>query len=126
MADGEGARSTTTALGRLAEDLAAGYLEQLGYRVVARNFRGDRGEVDLVAWEGGVLCFVEVRSRKSSEYGEPLETIDQRKIQRVVRAARAYVGSLTGPWPEMRFDAVGIVMTEPPQITLVRCAFEAH
>ena len=119
------ARETTTSRGARAEALAAEFLEGLGYRVVTRNFRCQGGEIDLVAWDGPVLCFIEVRARESDEFGTPLETLDARKLRRVVHAARAYLETLVGPWPEMRFDAVGILLTEPPRIELVRAAFEA-
>src|SRR5690348_10199438 len=115
---------TTTARGRRAEHLAVSYLTGAGYRIVARNYRCEGGELDLVAWEQDILCFVEVRARGSDAFGDPLETIDRRKILRVARAARAFLGELTSPWPEMRFDALGILLTEPPTYTLVRAAFE--
>ncbi len=116
---------STTARGRVAERLAATFLEQEGYRIVRRNFRAPGGEIDVIAWDDDVLCFVEVRSREHTRHGHPLETIDARKIRRVVRAAHAYLDEVPAPWPEMRFDAVGIVLTDPPEIELVRDAFEA-
>jgi putative endonuclease len=111
--------------GRAAEDLACDHLEGLGYRVVTRNHRCPQGELDIVAWDGPVLCFVEVRARAPGPFGTALETIGPRKIRRVVAAARDYLETLPPPWPEMRFDAVGIELTDPPEITLVRAAFEA-
>jgi len=114
-----------TARGAAAEELAAGHLISQGYRIVARNHRCAGGEIDIIAYDGDTLCFVEVRSLANPEHGDPLETIDRRKIGRVVRAARNYLETLSGPWPEMRFDAIGIVLTEPPDIRLVREAFEA-
>ncbi len=116
--------TTSRELGGRAEIMAARYLEAQGYRIVARNHRCEGGEIDLVAYDGAVLCFVEVRSRKTDEYGHPLETISRQKIQRVARAARDYLDRLPPPWPEMRFDAVGILMSDPPAIELVRDAFE--
>lgn len=116
---------STTVRGARAEEIAVAHLEGEGYRVVRRNFRAPGGEIDIIAWDGDVLCFVEVRSREHTRHGDPLETIDTRKIRRVVRAAHAYLDDVRPPWPEMRFDAVGIVLTEPPAIDLVRDAFEA-
>jgi putative endonuclease len=115
---------TTTRRGRLAEGLAGDYLESQGYRIVTRNHRCAGGEVDLIAWDARILCFVEVRARSTDAFGDPLETIDRRKITRVARAAASFLESWRGPWPEMRFDAVGILLTSPPVITLVRAAFE--
>ncbi|MBI5510135.1 MAG: YraN family protein [Deltaproteobacteria bacterium] len=122
---GETRPESRRARGSAAEELAASYLEDRGYRLIARNFRTASGEVDLIAFDGEVLCFIEVRSRHDELRGHPLETIDRKKIRRVVRAAEEYLKKVPHPWPEMRFDAVGIVMSAPPQITLVRDAFEA-
>lgn len=119
------ARPVTTVVGARAEQLAVEHLEAQGYRVLARNHRGDGGEVDVIAWDGPVLCFVEVRARATTDFGDPLETIDRRKIARVARAARHFLNTWRGPWPPMRFDAVGIVLGSPPTIRLVRAAFEA-
>ena len=116
--------ATRTARGHAAETLAAAHLEAQGYRVVARNHRCAAGEIDLIAWEGDILCFVEVRSRRDESFGDPLETIGAAKQRRLVRAAADYLSGLRGRTPETRFDAVGIVLTEPPQIRLVRQAFE--
>ncbi len=105
--------------------MAATHLTERGYRIVTRNFRAPGGEIDLIAYDGEVLCFVEVRSLSNPKHGDPLETITRQKIARVIRASRAYLEELSGPWPAMRFDAVGIVMTDPPRIRLVQEAFEA-
>lgn len=116
---------TTRARGAEAEELAAAFLEREGYRIVARNVRFDVGEIDLVAWDGDVLCFVEVRARASGSQIHPLETIDARKQSRVVRAASRYLETMKGVWPAMRFDAVGIWLGTPPTFELVKAAFEA-
>lgn len=110
--------------GRQGEDLAAAYLRKLGYRVITTNHRCERGEIDIIAWDGEVLCFVEVRSRRSDRFGHPLETVSAKKRLSLIAAARDYLSTWRGDWPQMRFDVVGIVMTEPPQIELVRAAFE--
>ncbi|MBC7794373.1 MAG: YraN family protein [Clostridia bacterium] len=113
---------TTTAIGRSYEDAACAHLETLGYRVVTRNFRTVGGEIDIIAFDDDVLCFVEVRGRAADAFGDPMETIDNRKIGRVIHAARAYVATLVGTWPLMRFDVIGILDGEP--IRLIRNAFD--
>jgi putative endonuclease len=120
----ERALETATVRGRRAEQLAETHLQRAGYRIVARNHRCAGGEVDIIAFDGDVLCFIEVRARATDALGHPLETIDKRKIRRVAIAARDYINGLRGPWPEMRFDAIGILLHDPPEITLVRGAFE--
>ena len=87
-----------------------------------RNFRCAGGEIDLVAYEQDVLCFIEVKARHDATHGYPLEYIDARKIRRVVRAAKAYIEDLPAPWPVMRFDAVGILGDD---VELIREAFDA-
>ncbi len=116
---------TAVACGRRAEALACAYLEERGYRTIARNHRCAGGEVDVIAWHGTILCFVEVRARRSDAFGHPLETIDSAKIRRVICAARHFLQSWQGILPPMRFDALGIILSDPPQFTLAEEAFEA-
>ena len=115
---------TAVACGRRAETLACRHLEERGYRIIVRNHHCAGGEVDVVAWHGEILCFVEVRARRSDAFGHPLETIDAGKIRRVVRAARHFLETWQGPLPAMRFDALGIILVDPPHFTLVEEAFE--
>jgi len=80
------------ALGRQGEDYAHRLLQEQGYVVVARNYRlpDGRGEIDLVAWEGDTLVFVEVKSRQSDEFGLPERAIGTDKRLHLARAARRY------------------------------------
>lgn len=114
--------TTTTDIGRGFEDVACLYLIAQGYRIVARNYRVQGGEIDIIAHDGDVLCFVEVRGRAEDEHGTPFETIDARKMSRIIHAAREYLQTLDQAWPPMRFDAVGIVGDAPAE--LIRGAFE--
>ena len=123
---GRGERAwSTTARGRRAEDLAAAYLARQGYRLVQRNYRVRRGEIDLVAEEQRTLCFIEVRSRASTRFGHPLETIDRRKRQRLLRAAQHFLHRHGDPAVPVRFDVLAIVLRPRLEITLVRGAFTA-
>lgn len=115
---------TTTVVGRGFEDAAWAHLASTGYRLVTRNYRARGGEIDIIAFDGDVLCFVEVRGRAESEHGDPLETISPAKVSRIIRAARAYIETLPQPWPVMRFDVVGITGNPPRDIRLVRDAFD--
>lgn len=112
-------------LGMRGEDLACETLEENGYQVVARNVRCGRGEIDVVAWDQGTLCFVEVRTRQSAVSGHPLETVNHRKQAKLVSSAQAYMDRWEGPWPELRFDVIGVVIDDGPSQTLVKEAFEA-
>jgi putative endonuclease len=99
---------TTREIGRRAEDLAAAWLTQRGYVVLARNHATRRGEVDLVCRAGGVLCFVEVRSRTGTAHGTPEETVDWRKALRVVAAATDWARRHGALEEEIRFDVVAV------------------
>jgi putative endonuclease len=80
-------------LGREGEARAARFLEERGYRIVARNVRADRVEIDLIACRGGILVFVEVKSRRASEHGQAAEAVDERKQRRLRRGAHAWLAS---------------------------------
>lgn len=115
---------STQALGRRGEDLAHRYLRKQGFTIVARNYRlaaGD-GEADLIAWEGDTLVLVEVKSRKTDEYGPPERAIDDEKRQHLKRIAREYSRKTETPWERVRFDLVTVVFSTPPRIELLRGA----
>jgi putative endonuclease len=119
-------------LGKLGEAYAAAYLEQNGYRLVAANFnlpvgRNLRGavvsaEIDLVAYEGNTLCFLEVKTRASDWYASPQVNVDLRKRRQISRAARAYRHMLGVEKQPYRYDVVTVVLSEAttPQIELLR------
>lgn len=78
--------------GKAGEDIAARFLRKKGYKVLERNFRGKRGEIDIIALDpGGVLCFVEVKTRNSEAFGRPEEAVTPSKIYRIKRTAEEYM-----------------------------------
>jgi putative endonuclease len=123
-------------LGRRGEELAAAYLQQAGFRIVASNFSVPVGrnrvgavinvEIDLIAYEESTLCFVEVKTRSSDWFTVPSVNVDVRKQRQITRAARVYrrIFGLTGA--DYRYDVVSIVLASPspelsaPQIDLAR------
>lgn len=118
-------QESTTRIGQRGEALAWAHLAKLGYRLLATNVRAPGCELDGVAYDGPVLCFIEVRCRRSVVLGHPLETIDRRKQARIVRAAASYLADHPEPGPK-RYDVVGIVLGPEgarPEITLIRGAF---
>jgi putative endonuclease len=117
--------SPALASGRRGEDLAHRFLQKRGLRVVARNYRprSGPGEIDLVAWDGGTLAFVEVKSRRSEEYGTPDRAVDRDKEDTLVRAAREYTRRAGVEWEKVRFDIVNVVFTDPPSVSHTRDAF---
>ncbi|HLL74618.1 MAG TPA: YraN family protein [Pyrinomonadaceae bacterium] len=111
------------ALGERGERLAADLLERAGYRLVAANFklpvgRNLRGaivqaEIDLVAYDGDTLCFVEVKTRRSDEFAAPEANVDLRKQRQITRAARAYRRAFGLGNAPHRYDVVSLVI--PPE-----------
>ena len=107
-------------LGKLGEAYAAAYLEQLGYSLVAANFtlpvgRNLRGavvtaEIDLIAYEGETLCFVEVKSRASDWFAPPQVNVDLRKRRQIARASRVYRQMLGIEDQPHRYDVVTVVL----------------
>ena len=110
-------------LGQQGEAYARAFLEQRGYRIVAANFtlpvgRNLRGamvtaEIDLVAYDGPILSFVEVKTRSSDWFASPQANIDRRKQRQVSRAARAYRRMFGLEAEAYRFDVVTVVL--PPR-----------
>lgn len=95
--------------GRRGEDLALAHLLAKGYRLVHRNYRFGRGEIDLIMDSpDGELVFVEVKSNRVTQKGRPLERLDARKALRLQRLAQRYVWQAGQEHRDMRFDAVGV------------------
>lgn len=106
--------------------MAARRLEELGYRILERNFRCPAGEVDLVALEGGVLVFVEVRTRSSVACGTPAESVTPLKRRKMRQVALWYLASQHGSSrTPVRFDVVAVHMygAESPRVDVIRSAF---
>jgi putative endonuclease len=110
--------------GRLGEDLAHRYLRRRGCTIVARNYRprSGAGEIDLVAWQGETLVFVEVKTRATAEFGQPDRAVDAEKRQHLTRAARDYARRAGVGWDRTRFDIVAVVLS-PRNIAWTRDAF---
>ena len=112
-------------LGRRGEELAAAYLHQNGYRIVAANFSVPVGrnrvgalvnvEIDLVAYEGETLCFIEVKSRASDWFAPPQANVDRRKQRQIARAARAYRRMFDLVGEPYRYDVVTVVLPAPEE-----------
>ena len=114
--------------GRVGEDLAHRHLRRGGCTIVARNYRprSGGGEVDLVAWHGDVLVFVEVKTRASARFGEPERAVDAEKEKHLRRAARDYARRAGVEWGRVRFDIVSVVLEKPVRIEWIRDAFRTR
>src|SRR6266576_5448934 len=123
-------------VGKRGEELAAAYLERVGIRIVAANFVVPVGrkrvgavinvEIDLVAYDGDTLCFIEVKSRMSDWFAPPEANVDRRKQRQIARAARAYRRLFDLGNTPYRYDVITVVLpakTEGPgdwEIQLLR------
>ncbi len=96
------------ALGREGEEVAAAYLVKKGFRLVQRNYRGRHGEIDLIAWDKGVLVFVEIKTSGSTRFGAPETWVTARKQKRIARTALAYIHQNHLEHTDIRFDVVAI------------------
>jgi putative transposase len=111
-------------LGEHGEDLAAAALKQQGYKILERNYVTPMGEIDLIARQGKTLVIVEVKTRKSSRFGSPQESVSLTKQNRLRRLAHYYLKDkrLTGAM--VRFDVVAVTLAgERPQVEIIANAF---
>jgi len=104
------ARTRAQKTGDQGEQQALDHLERVGgHRCVARNFSGQRGEVDLITLDGETLVFVEVRARNATAHGRPEETVDWRKRARLLQAAQQFLARYpTHAQRRCRFDVVAL------------------
>lgn len=114
-------------LGGEAEGLGSAYLKEQGWRIEARNWRCRLGEIDLVARKGKVLCFVEVKSRRSERFGTGLEAVTISKRRRLGRLAAAYCQSRRTGERGAEFGVLSILWSGGrPLIQFIRQAFEVE
>ena len=106
-------------LGRWGEKVAAHFLEAKGYVIVERNWRTGRGELDLVAQDGPLLVFVEVKTRRGQQYGTPEESITPRKQEKLLELVQLYLTDHALTDVEWRVDVVAIELDK--QGKLIRC-----
>lgn len=95
--------------GRQGERCAARLLRRLGLQILQRNVRGPHGEIDLVARDGRVLCFVEVKARQESRYSRPIDAVTVEKQRHIIATARRYMRQLGHPPITSRYDVVELV-----------------
>jgi putative endonuclease len=96
-------------LGRLGEDLACEYLERNGFMIVERNYRTQSGEIDVIARRKNCEVFVEVKARRTGDYGEPEEAVTGTKVRRIRGVASEYLGE-KGLGKDVRFDVVSVLL----------------
>ena len=112
--------------GRRSEILAIDHLRSLGYRIVTSPYRTKTGEVDIIAWDGPVLVFIEVKARKNPD--PPEDSVGSIKQKRVIRAAKAYIARHHLHEVPYRFDILAITALpgSQPEFRLLRDAFNMY
>ena len=108
-----GPNSSQAERGQYGEDLAADYCRrELGFKVITRNWRWKRDELDLICRDGEVLVFIEVRARASRALVSGLHSVTESKKKALRRCCKAYINQLQNPPKHVRFDVVDISITE--------------
>lgn len=106
--------SKSKEVGKRGEELAVAFLEEKGYHIIARNWKNGKAEVDIITEVDGLLVFVEVKTRSSTDFGLPQEFLKNPQIKRLIAAANAFALQFNRK-EEIRFDiiAISIKKTEP-------------
>ncbi len=104
--------TATNAFGELGERIAARWLEQSGWRIVARRFKSGRRDIDVVAEREGVIAFVEVKARHGDEFGDPVEAVNRRKQRELVKSAQSWIDRHGRSGESYRFDVVGVLVRD--------------
>jgi len=112
-------------LGVQGEDMAVDFLQKKGYTILCRNYRCRSGEIDIVARKKKILCFIEVKTRRTRAYGTPQEAVTLRKQYKIGRVAQDFLQRhRLENWPA-RFDVVAVdFSTGAALIELIENAFE--
>lgn len=109
---------SATDIGHRGEEAAAAYLARQGMTVVDRNWRHERGEIDIIALDGDELVICEVKTRASTTAGQPEEAVSPAKQRRLVRLAEAYVAAAGSHDVQVRFDVISILVLDDERALL--------
>lgn len=113
--------------GKQAEKAAVKFLKGRGYKVIQCNYKTESGEIDIIAEDKGVICFVEVKARHSKLFGEPAEAVSAAKQRQISKAAICYLKENNLLDHSARFDVVSLLYVEVlPEINLIKDAFELN
>ncbi|MBP7184505.1 MAG: YraN family protein, partial [Saprospiraceae bacterium] len=104
--------------GILGEELACNFLVKKGYSILERNWRYKKAEIDIIAMKDDVLIFIEVKTRKNANFGNPEEFVSEKKQKFMLEAAPIYMEKINHEW-EIRFDIIGIVLRESVTLDIV-------
>ena len=111
--------------GEKSESIAVSYLKKKGYKIVEQNYRTKLGEIDIIAKEKGTIVFVEVKSRKSKNFGNPKWAVTPQKQRKISMVALQYLKTTRQSNVKARFDVVSIIFSyDNPVIEVIKNAFE--
>jgi len=106
---------SNSSIGQISEDLACKYLIQQNYKIIERNWRFKKAEIDIIAKHSNCLIFIEVKSRSYTAFGQPEEAIDAKKEAMLIDAAQRFMESINYDW-EIRFDIISMILTKSMKI----------
>ena len=95
-------------LGKTGEEIGTQYLINNGYKLIIRNFRCRQGEVDIIAKDKDEIVFIEVKTRRNTNYGYPIDAVDKRKQKHILNASKYYVYKNKLEKRKIRFDVIEI------------------
>ncbi len=110
--------------GQIGEDLAVRHLQNQGYHILERNWRYSHAEVDIIAMDGEILVFIEVKTRSNTHFGQPEDFVSTKQADRLAKVANVYMEHIQHDW-EIRFDIIAILHTDhtTAQINHIKGAF---
>ena len=95
-------------LGKTGEEIGTKYLIKNGYKIIIRNFRCRQGEIDIIAQDKNEIVFIEVKTRKNTNYGYPIDAVDKRKQKHILNASKYYIYINKLEKKNIRFDVIEI------------------
>ncbi|UKB79697.1 YraN family protein [Chryseobacterium sp. MEBOG07] len=112
--------------GKIAEDLAANYLQKNGYKILIRNFRFQKAEIDIIAEKNDLIIIIEVKARSTDTFMLPHEAVTKTKIKSIVSAANHYMEEFNKD-NEVRFDIISVLPDENKNLIIdhIKDAFQA-
>ncbi|HBH11523.1 MAG: Endonuclease [Clostridiales bacterium 38_11] len=99
-------------LGKESEEKAVRFLKKKGYRILANNFQNRIAEIDIIAQQGDIMCFIEVKARHTMKYGLPREAITPSKIRKIIKGAQSYINYKGIRNTQFRFDVIEIFLQD--------------
>jgi putative endonuclease len=109
--------------GKIGEEIVADYLEKYGFEILARNFHIRGGEIDIIASQGDIIAFVEVKTRDDTSVSNGFDVVDIKKQNRIIKAARVYMEENSVNL-QARFDVAVVIFAEKTHINYIKNAFE--